>query len=113
MVTERPLNEQCQSLPFASTLEKTFALCSQFNPRCVNVCTPLLRTTAARATCSVLFPASSRDRRPEVRRIGEPLGRRSFYPRFEHPTVARETRILELRTPAVLLHRFNAVCNMK
>lgn len=34
----------------------------------------------------------------EVRRIGDPLRRRSFYLRFEHPTVERETRILELRT---------------
>jgi len=34
----------------------------------------------------------------EVRRIGDPLRCRSFYLRFEHPTVERETRILELRS---------------
>lgn len=34
----------------------------------------------------------------EVRRIGDPLRRRSLYLRFEHPTIERETRILERRT---------------
>jgi len=34
----------------------------------------------------------------EVRRIGDPLRRRSLYLRFEHPTIERETRILEKRT---------------
>ena len=33
----------------------------------------------------------------EERRIGDPLRRRSLYLRFEHPTIERETRILELR----------------
>jgi MoxR-like ATPase len=33
----------------------------------------------------------------EVRRIGDPLRRRSLYLRFEHPTVDRETKILETR----------------
>jgi len=36
----------------------------------------------------------------EVRRIGDPLRRRSLYLRFEHPTIERETRILEKRTAA-------------
>lgn len=35
----------------------------------------------------------------EERRIGDPLRRRSFYLRIEHPTPEREARILELRTP--------------
>lgn len=35
----------------------------------------------------------------EERRIGDPLRRRSFYLRIEHPTPQREARILELRTP--------------
>jgi uncharacterized protein with von Willebrand factor type A (vWA) domain len=34
----------------------------------------------------------------EIRRIGDPLRRRSLYLRFEHPTIERETRILEKRT---------------
>jgi MoxR-like ATPase len=41
----------------------------------------------------------------EVRRIGDPLRRRSLYLRFEHPTIAQETEILEKRstgTPAEL-----------
>jgi MoxR-like ATPase len=35
----------------------------------------------------------------EERRIGDPLRRRSFYLRIEHPTPQREARILQLRTP--------------
>src|SRR6266481_2427750 len=35
----------------------------------------------------------------EERRIGDPLRRRSFYLRIEHPTPQREAKILELRTP--------------
>ena len=34
----------------------------------------------------------------EERRIGDPLRRRSFYIRFEHPTIAREREILSLRS---------------
>jgi len=34
----------------------------------------------------------------EERQIGNPLRRRSFYIRFEHPTVEREREILVLRT---------------
>jgi MoxR-like ATPase len=35
----------------------------------------------------------------EERRIGDPLRRRSFYLRIEHPTLQREATILQLRTP--------------
>jgi len=35
----------------------------------------------------------------EDRRIGDPLRRRSFYLRVEHPTPDREARILQLRIP--------------
>jgi MoxR-like ATPase len=35
----------------------------------------------------------------EERRIGDPLRRRSFYLRIDHPTPEREARILELRMP--------------
>lgn len=35
----------------------------------------------------------------EERRIGDPLRRRSFYLRIEHPTPQREAEILRLRTP--------------
>ena len=34
----------------------------------------------------------------EMRRIGDPLRRRSLYLRFEHPTIDRETEILEKRS---------------
>ncbi|HME99465.1 MAG TPA: MoxR family ATPase [Terriglobia bacterium] len=34
----------------------------------------------------------------EERRIGDPLRRRSFYVRFDHPSVARERQILEIQT---------------
>src|SRR5215472_10430044 len=37
----------------------------------------------------------------EVRRIGDPLRRRSLYLRFEHPTIERETQILERRTAGI------------
>ncbi len=35
----------------------------------------------------------------EERRIGDPLRRRSFYLRVEHPSPQREAKILQLRTP--------------
>ena len=35
----------------------------------------------------------------EERRIGDPLRRRCLYLRFEHPTIERETKILDLRAP--------------
>ena len=35
----------------------------------------------------------------ENRRIGDPLRRRSFYLRIDHPTPQREARILRMRTP--------------
>jgi MoxR-like ATPase len=35
----------------------------------------------------------------EERRIGDPLRRRSFYLRIDHPTPEREAKILQLRTP--------------
>ncbi len=37
----------------------------------------------------------------EERRIGDPLRRRSFYLRVEHPTAEREAQIVALRTPDV------------
>jgi len=36
----------------------------------------------------------------EERRIGDPLRRRSFYLRIDHPTPQREAKILQLRTPS-------------
>ncbi|OAI56678.1 hypothetical protein AYO50_00390 [Acidobacteria bacterium SCGC AG-212-P17] len=43
----------------------------------------------------------------EERRIGDPLRRRSFYLRIDHPTPHREAEILQLRTPkqSAELHR--------
>ena len=43
----------------------------------------------------------------EERRIGDPLRRRSFYLRFEHPTAEREAEIVALRTPGST-HEFHA-----
>lgn len=53
---------------------------------------PRIGTIQARSKPFVILTSN------EVRRIGDPLRRRSLYLRFEHPTVERETRILELRT---------------
>ncbi|MGH9627675.1 MAG: hypothetical protein ACRD7E_04955, partial [Bryobacteraceae bacterium] len=46
----------------------------------------------------------------EVRRLGDPLRRRSFYLRVEFPTVERETEILRVRstTSNSALQRFIA-----
>lgn len=46
----------------------------------------------------------------EERRIGDPLRRRSFYLRIDHPTPQREAKILQLRTPnqSVEFHRVMA-----
>ena len=43
----------------------------------------------------------------EERRIGDPLRRRSFYLRVEHPTAEREAEIVALRTPDSS-HEFHA-----
>jgi MoxR-like ATPase len=43
----------------------------------------------------------------EERRIGDPLRRRSFYLRIEHPTAEREAEIVALRTPDSS-HEFHA-----
>jgi MoxR-like ATPase len=43
----------------------------------------------------------------EERRIGDPLRRRSFYLRVEHPTAEREAEIVALRTPDCS-HEFHA-----
>lgn len=54
---------------------------------------PKLGTIQAR-TIPIVFLTSN-----EERRIGDPLRRRSFYLRIEHPTPEREAQILKLRTP--------------
>src|ERR1051326_5429196 len=53
---------------------------------------PKLGTIKARTVPFVVLTSN------EERRIGDPLRRRSFYIRFEHPTVDRERQILALRT---------------
>jgi len=53
---------------------------------------PKIGTVKARSRPFVVLTSN------EVRRIGDPLRRRSLYLRFEHPTIERETRILEKRT---------------
>src|SRR3982075_2521836 len=54
---------------------------------------PKLGTIKARSIPFVVLTSN------EERRIGDPLRRRSFYLRVEHPTAEREARIVALRTP--------------
>src|SRR5215472_64866 len=54
---------------------------------------PKLGTVKARSIPFVVLTSN------EERRIGDPLRRRSFYLRVEHPTPDREAKILQLRTP--------------
>ena len=54
---------------------------------------PKLGTIKARSIPFVVLTSN------EERRIGDPLRRRSFYLRVEHPTPEREAKILQLRTP--------------
>jgi MoxR-like ATPase len=53
---------------------------------------PKLGTVKAKSIPFVVLTSN------EERRIGDPLRRRSFYIRFEHPTLPREREILALRT---------------
>jgi MoxR-like ATPase len=54
---------------------------------------PKLGTIRARSIPFVVLTSN------EERRIGDPLRRRSFYLRVEHPTAEREAAIVALRTP--------------
>ena len=54
---------------------------------------PKLGTVEARSIPFVVLTSN------EERRIGDPLRRRSFYLRVEHPTAQREAEIVALRTP--------------
>jgi MoxR-like ATPase len=54
---------------------------------------PKLGTFKARSIPFVVLTSN------EERRIGDPLRRRSFYLRVEHPTAEREAEIVALRTP--------------
>jgi MoxR-like ATPase len=54
---------------------------------------PKLGTVRARSIPFVVLTSN------EERRIGDPLRRRSFYLRVEHPTAEREAQIVALRTP--------------
>jgi MoxR-like ATPase len=54
---------------------------------------PKLGTIKARSIPFVVLTSN------EDRRIGDPLRRRSFYLRVEHPTAEREAAIVALRTP--------------
>src|SRR6266853_2087137 len=54
---------------------------------------PKLGTIRAKSIPFVLLTSN------EERRIGDPLRRRSFYLRVEHPTAEREAEIVALRTP--------------
>ena len=55
---------------------------------------PKLGTVKARSVPFVVLTSN------EERRIGDPLRRRSFYLRVEHPTAEREAQIVALRTPS-------------
>jgi MoxR-like ATPase len=59
---------------------------------------PKLGTIKARSIPFVVLTSN------EERRIGDPLRRRVFYIRFEHPTVDREREILSLRTRPSVVH---------
>ncbi len=54
---------------------------------------PKLGTIQARSIPFVVLTSN------EERRLGDPLRRRSFYLRIEHPTPEREAKILKLQTP--------------
>ncbi len=54
---------------------------------------PRLGTVEARSIPFVVLTSN------EERRIGDPIRRRSFYLRVEHPTAEREAEIVALRTP--------------
>jgi MoxR-like ATPase len=62
---------------------------------------PKLGTIKARSIPFVVLTSN------EERRIGDPLRRRSFYLRVEHPTAEREAAIVALRTPDST-HEFHA-----
>ncbi len=62
---------------------------------------PKLGTIKARSIPFVVLTSN------EERRIGDPLRRRSFYLRVEHPTGEREAEIVALRTPDST-HEFHA-----
>src|ERR1700731_596197 len=62
---------------------------------------PKLGTVKARSIPFVVLTSN------EERRIGDPLRRRSFYLRVEHPTAEREAEIVALRTPDST-HEFHA-----
>ena len=62
---------------------------------------PKLGTVTARSIPFVVLTSN------EERRIGDPLRRRSFYLRVEHPTAEREAEIVALRTPDST-HEFHA-----
>jgi MoxR-like ATPase len=62
---------------------------------------PKLGTIKARSVPFVVLTSN------EERRIGDPLRRRSFYLRVEHPTAEREAEIVALRTPNSS-HEFHA-----
>jgi len=62
---------------------------------------PKLGTVKARSIPFVVLTSN------EERRIGDPLRRRSFYLRIEHPTAEREAEIVALRTPDST-HEFHA-----
>jgi MoxR-like ATPase len=62
---------------------------------------PKLGTIKARSIPLVVLTSN------EERRIGDPLRRRSFYVRVEHPTAEREAEIVALRTPDST-HEFHA-----
>ena len=62
---------------------------------------PKLGTIKAKSVPFVVLTSN------EERRIGDPLRRRSFYLRVEHPTAEREAEIVALRTPDST-HEFHA-----
>jgi MoxR-like ATPase len=59
----------------------------------------LLEGPAGSGKIQLAYAVAEAAHTTEERRIGDPLRRRSFYLRVEHPTAEREAQIVALRTP--------------
>src|SRR5476651_2395794 len=74
-------------------LTKHLRPCSSNSLACGQLSVPKLGVITAETVPFVILTSN------EERRIGDPLRRRSFYLRIDHPTPEREAKILQLRIP--------------